>query len=168
MFIFSFKASKTKLAAAAAIIAAIVLSAVTIFGRTGQTAASRDGAVNYRAADASQRAAFLEGFGWKISGEPAEVREIIIPENFADGYEEYALINKEQGLDLEPYKGLRVKRWTYGILNYPGFEGTDSVRADLLIYDGRVIGGDVHFLEPGGFLHGFDMPEQTPSESTSQ
>ena len=32
------------------------------------------------------------------------------------------------------------------------------VQANLLIYEGRVIGGDICSLEQGGFMQGFDFP----------
>ena len=42
---------------------------------------------------------------------------------------------------LEEYKGKKVKRYRYKILNYPG--KNVSAEATLLIYKGEVIGGDI-------------------------
>lgn len=155
MFVFSFKASKNKLAAAAIAFTAVFAAALVLFGKTNHPVSKNETAVSYRAENSAQRIAFLSQFGWKASAEPSEVREIIIPENFDDGYTEYAQMNKAQGLDLELYKGMRVKRWTYDILNYPGYEGSGTVQANLLVCDGRVIGGDICSLEQNGFIHGF-------------
>lgn len=41
------------------------------------------------------------------------------------------------------------------------------MRANLLILDGRVIGGDISSTELGGFMHGFHAPEAGGPESTA-
>ncbi len=167
MFVYSVKTSKAKMAALLLAIAAAVIALVMVIGKGEKPAAADDSAVNYRAESAAERTAFLSQFGWKISEDPVEVSEVIIPENFDDGYAEYAAMNKAQGLDLEPFKGVRAKRWTYTVLNYPGLENSKSVQANLLIYDGRVIGGDVCSLEQGGFISGFDFPQNSPPATTA-
>ena len=168
MFVYSVKTSKAKIAAFAIAIAAIIVAIAMIVTGEKEPAAN-DSAVNYKASNSAERTAFLAQFGWKISDEPVEISEVIIPEDFDAGYAEYAGMNKEQGLDLEPYKGLRAKRWTYDVLNYPGLENlTGTVQANLLIYEGRVIGGDICSLEQGGFIHGFEFPETAVPQTTSE
>lgn len=167
MFIYSVKTSKAKIATLIVAAAAIVAAVVFIIGGKGKPAATNDSAINYLAGTGAERTAFLSQFGWRISEDPSEVSEVIIPENFDDGYVKYAEMNRAQGLDLEPYKGLRAKRWTYDVLNYPGRESkAGSVQANLLVYKGRVIGGDVCSLELGGFIQGFEFPS-SPAPSTS-
>ncbi|MBQ2842088.1 MAG: DUF4830 domain-containing protein [Clostridia bacterium] len=157
MFVYSVKTSKAKIAAVIAALAAVILAIVLVMGK-GKEPAANDSAISYKAENAAERTAFLSQFGWKISEDPAEISEVIIPADFDAGYLEYAEMNKAQGLDLEPYKGLRAKRWTYDILNYPGLENQAGVQANLLIYEGRIIGGDICSLDLGGFMHGFDFP----------
>lgn len=157
MFVYSVKTSKAKIITLVLALAAIIAAAVFIMSIEKEPAAN-DSAVSYKAENAAERAAFLSQFGWKISEDPAEISEVIIPADFDAGYLEYAEMNKAQGLDLEPYKGMRAKRWTYDILNYPGLENQDGVQANLLIFEGRVIGGDICSLDLGGFMHGFDFP----------
>jgi hypothetical protein len=65
----------------------------------------------------------------------------------------YNELQRTQGLDLTPYAGKTVERYTYTVTNYNGFDGT--VLANLLVYRGRVIGGDVCSADTNGFLHGF-------------
>lgn len=168
MFVYSVKTSKAKIAALIIALAAVIIAIAMIM--TGEkTPAANDSAVNYKAENAAERATFLSQFGWKISEDPVEISEVIIPEDFDAGYVEYAEMNKAQGLDLEPYKGVRAKRWTYDVLNYPGLENlTGTVQANLLIYDGRVIGGDICSLELGGFIQGFDFPEASAPQTTAE
>lgn len=173
MFVYSVKTSKAKMIIIAAVIVAAAGALVFFGGRGRGTETAQDGAISYKAEDSAQRLAFLSQFGWKIAEDPAEVSEVIIPQEFDKGYTEYAEMNKAQGLDLGLYKGVRAKRWTYNVLNYPGYENRSGVvQANLLIYEGRVIGGDICSLEQGGFMQGFDFPitETTtaaPTEATA-
>lgn len=159
MFVISMKKDNIK---KIVIIALIVILAVTggyflIKGEHDADDAVKNG-INMKAGDNSERIAFLSQFGWDISEDPIEVSEVIIPEEFDDTYENYNEIQKQQGLDLTKYKGKRVKKWTYEIKNYPSEESSDGViRANLLIYDGIVIGGDVCSVELDGFMHGFEF-----------
>jgi len=168
MFIYSVKTTKTKITA---VILAIVIAAASVsvfLIRKNNQPANEDSLISYSAQDVAQRAAFLSQFGWKIADDPSEVSEVIIPSEFDTGFTQYNEIQKSQGLDLEPYKGMRAKRWTYDILNYPGYEGKSGyIQANLLVYDGRVIGGDVCSLELNGFLQGFDFPQTSQAETTT-
>lgn len=168
MFVYSVKTSKAKIGALLLAIGAVALAVVmTLTG--SKTPAANDGAVNVKAENSAERTAFLSQYGWKVSEDPVEVSEVIIPEDFDAGYREYASMNKAVGFDLEPYKGMRAKRWTYDVLNYPGFENMNGlIQANILIFEGRVIGGDVCSFESGGFIHCFEMPENAVPKTTAQ
>ncbi|MCI8497580.1 MAG: DUF4830 domain-containing protein [Clostridiales bacterium] len=99
--------------------------------------------------------AFLKEYGWEVDAEPCEIEEVMIPEQFDEVYTEYNRVQKKQGMDLSRYRGKTVKRWTYRVTNYPGYDG--EVRANLLCYEEQVIGGDVCATALGGFLHGFSL-----------
>lgn len=112
--------------------------------------------INFKAGNNKERLQFISQFGWEVSDEPEEVCEIIIPQEFDDVYNNYNELQLKQDCDLRDYAGLRVKRWTYIIKNYPGYSETDTcVRINLLIYNGIVIGGDVSSTELSGFMHTF-------------
>ena len=168
MFVYSVKTSKAKIAVLLVTVVAVIIAAAVIISGEKEPAAN-DSLINYKAGNSAEIKAFLSQFGWKISADPVEISEVIIPEDFDAGYMEYAAMNKAQGLDLELYKGMRAKRWTYDVLNYPGLENMKgTVQANLLIYNGRVIGGDICSLELGGFIHGFAMPEPATPQTTAQ
>ena len=158
MFVYSVKTSKSKIIALIVAVVAIIVAVVMVAGKSNSPAAT-DSQINIKAENAEQRAAFLSQFGWEFMPDPVEVTEVIVPSDFSKGYTEYAEMNKAAGFDLEPYKGLRAKRWTYEILNYPGYENkTGYIRANVLVYEGMVIGGDICSLEQGGFMHSFERP----------
>lgn len=168
MFVYSVKTSKSKIAALLIATVAMVI-AIAMLMTNEKEPVTNSSAVNYKASNSEERKAFLSQFGWKISADPVEISEVIIPEDFDAGYAEYAEMNKAQGLDLEPYKGRRAKRWTYDVLNYPGLENMKgTVQANLLIFEGRVIGGDICSLELGGFIHGFENQKSANPQTTSQ
>lgn len=124
--------------------------------------------VSLKGSSHQERADFFKHFGWEIEEEPTEIKETVIPEEFDDIYIEYNNIQKAQNLNLEKYKGKRVKSWSYEILNYPGYENSDgTIRGNLLTYEGKIIGGDICSIELDGFMHGFCKPTKEATEESS-
>lgn len=107
----------------------------------------------------------MESFGWQVEPEADEVVEVQIPKEFDDVFTNYNAIQKTQGCNLEKYAGKRCKRYTYVVTNYPG--QTDNVRANILVYKDKVIGGDVCSLELGGFMHGFVISQPETSDAAA-
>ena len=103
------------------------------------------------------RAEFLKEYGWEISTVPMEVEDVTIPHTFNQVYLRYNDLQQSQGFDLTPFRGKRVKRYTYSVLNYsPQVQG---VRATLLCYEGKVIGGDIATVALDGFMQGFERED---------
>lgn len=115
-----------------------------------------DAGVSLAAASGEERLRFISHYGWEVSEEPIEVREVVIPQVFDEVYTNYNKIQLEQGFDLEDFAGQRVKRWTYAVKNYPNIQASEEyIRLNLLVCNGKVIGGDVCSLKLDGFMHGF-------------
>lgn len=167
MFVYSVKSSKLKIAAiAAAVVAAIF--AIVFYSGSDKPAVNSSG-ISLKAGTNEERIAFLSQFGWDIDEDPIEVTEVIIPSEFDSDYEMYNKIQTAQNLDLLPFAGKRVKRWTYSINNYPEYENKKGViRANILVYEGAVVGGDVCSIELDGFMHGFDFPDKSNQQAESQ
>lgn len=152
MFIFSVKPKPKHLIWGGLVLLLILLAACLFSCRTeprAQAAAQTDGSDNQK------RIAFLAQYGWEVEEEPAESKDVAIPMEFGDVYQKYNEIQLSQGYDLETYRGKCVKQYSYTVTNYPGV--TDPVRANLLVYEGKIIGGDVCSLNLGGFMHGFSQ-----------
>ncbi|RPF48107.1 uncharacterized protein DUF4830 [Hydrogenoanaerobacterium saccharovorans] len=105
------------------------------------------------------RLEFISQFGWETEKEPEEIAEIVIPEKFDEVYDKYNKLQKSQNFNLEKFKGKRCKRYTYKITNYP--ECPDFARINILVLEGKVIGGDVCSTELDGFMHGFEANSAT-------
>lgn len=159
MFVFSINSKVIKAISLLAVVA--VATALTVaFSDRSSDASTKNGIV-LRAENAKDRIAFLSQFGWEVGPEPVEIAEVIIPNEFDDTYTAYNGIQVKQGMNLEKYKGVRAKRYTYEINNYPGYpKESGCIRANLLVYEGRVIGGDVCSIELSGFMHGFELEEE--------
>lgn len=118
-----------------------------------QTTAARR-RVNTAAANEGQRRDLIAAYGWEVAEEPLEIREVVIPSSFDETYEKYNTMQKQQGFDLSRYRGRSCRRYVYEVLNYPG--GVEDARLTLLIYQDRLIGGDVSSTSADGFMHGLD------------
>jgi len=156
MFVYSIKSKHVKVALLLIFVVVTVISLFILSRDSAQTGKGDN--VTIKASTHQERMAFLSQFGWEIDEEPVEVREVIIPEEFDDTYTAYNEIQKNQGFDLTVYAGMRVKRWTYTVKNYTGYENKECIHANILVYDGLVVGGDVCSVELDGFMHGFQMP----------
>ena len=154
MFVCSFKPRSLfkKLLCAAAILAAVLLIALTLHpfesSAPVQPAAQHDTCVPNGLAQVR----FLQSYGWEVNEQPCEMVQVVIPETFGDVYENYNEIQKQQGFDLSTYAGETCTTYTYRVMNYEG--STDTVLAQLFIYRNRVIGGDIHATAMDGFMHG--------------
>ena len=94
------------------------------------------------------RIVYLNKCGWVVNETELEVKDVIIPSNFNNVYSNYNKLQLKQGYDLSKYKGVTVKKYTYEVVNYPNV--VENIRANVLIYKDRVIGGDITNLEPNG------------------
>ena len=100
------------------------------------------------------RVAFLSQFGWEVEALPKEEVSVTIPSEFDRVFVGYNQLQKQQGLDLSKYRRKTVMRYTYVVKNFPDAE--ETVLANLLVYRGKVIGGDLCTENPQGFVRGFD------------
>lgn len=154
MFVFSVKADRKKIFIWLAVIL-LVVTAVIVFGKMRASKANPSaGGMKYsvNAATNEDRVAFLQQFGWKVTQEPLEIREVVIPEKFDEVYTNYNALQRQQGLDLMPYAGKTCKQWIYAVENYPQ---VPEVHATLLVFNNRVIGGDLSTAALDGFMTGF-------------
>ncbi len=160
MFVISLKSEKLKKILVLCLVAVFaVIGGIVYVSKSDTTPVSNIGGIEMKASTAEERLLFFSQFGWEINEDPVEVKEVIIPEEFDETYSKYNELQKTQGLDLEPFKNVRVKMWCYEIRNYPGYEDKENIiHGNILVYDGIVIGGDVSSTELDGFMHGFSMP----------
>ena len=142
MFIYSFKARDLK--AIAAIGSAFILLVVLILTvpTYGSVEASADGEVSRTGIRSAEDAKeFLSRLGYEVVPEAKEIADVKIPADFDRVFSEYNNIQKRQGCDLSSYRRRTVKRYTFAVTNYENYGG--EVIADVIVYRGNVIGGDL-------------------------
>lgn len=114
----------------------IVVILLTFIGNhTGTAPAS----AQIKCSTADDRISYLTSLGWQVD-EKEEKKSIVIPSVFNDVYNDYNDIQKSQGFDLENYKGKKAVLYSYSVRNY---NGSDNVKADLIVYNGNLIGSDL-------------------------
>lgn len=161
MMILSTKITKAKILTAALVCACIALIIIVSI----PPAESDTSGNTYSAKTNEERISFLENFGWEVAAEPIEVVDVIIPTSFDETYDTYNKLQESQGLDLEAFKGMKAKRYTYKIENYPDEENSE-IHANLLVSEDRIIAGDVSSVDLGGFMHGLAKPTQGNVDQT--
>ena len=80
-----------------------------------------------------------------VSETPYEVVEFEIPLEFNSVWENYNNLLKEKGYDLALYKGKKCKRYTYLI-------PSENARANIIVRDGKIIGGDISSITLDGIM----------------
>ena len=161
MFIYSLRASTLKFVGIisvtlAALIAIIAFVPVYAEGM-GSVNASASGQASYnydKVKSSADAVKFLSQFGWTVDGGNPESAEVTIPAEFDKVFAAYNEIQKSQGLDLSKYKKKELTRYTFEVTNYENYEG--KVLANVLVYRGKVVGGDICSAEVSGFVHGFE------------
>lgn len=114
---------------------------------------SKSATAQVSCSSAAEGEKYLNSLGWE-TGESSE-KTITVPAQWNDVYINYNELQTDQGYDLTPYKGQNVTLYTYEITNYEGY--TEGVVADLLVCNGKVIGGDIcNTSAENGFMTGLE------------
>ena len=159
MFVFTFKASTLKYIGVMSLCAVAIVLTVALVpsesltagmdNRVIETATQRNAGDFKNVSTNADRIALLNSYGWEVDETPAFESEVTIPEEFDEVYSQYNELQKNEGLDLENYKGKKVKCYVYKVNN-----AEEDAYANLLVYKKRVIGGDVTSASPDGFSYG--------------
>lgn len=160
MFIYTVKASRVKFFALMICSMAILLTlaAVIPVNDKGESVA----AVSYNYSNVKTNediVQFLEGFGYEVNPEPIETAEVTVPGKFDSVYQRYNDIQRAQGLNLKKFAGKTVKRYSYEIIGYD--DASDCAMANILIFNGSIVGGDISRSGENAFIHGFKKPTES-------
>ncbi len=160
VFITSIKLTKQKLVTAIIVVGVLLVALIIWLASQGgtesqATAAELPSVKNMKTEQ--DRVGFLTACGWQVSADSAESQEVLIPKTFDDVFDNYNELQKTQGFDLSQYKNKRVMRYTYTVTNYP--TGEAGVQATLLVYNNKIVGGDICSAKLDGFMHGFQLPK---------
>ena len=94
---------------------------------------------------------FFKKYGFELSDSTLETANVTLPSELTPVYENYNTLQIQAGLDIMPYLGKTVKRYTFAVLNFP-FETDSPVRANALVYNGKIIAIDLMTVNSDGFM----------------
>ena len=97
------------------------------------------------AGDVSARIGYFASHGWEV--EEISEKEITIPADFSDVYEEYAVLQDKQGMPLREYAGRNARLFVYEVKNYS--PDSKKMLAELLVCDDTAVASLV-YSEDGG------------------
>ena len=129
------------------LISAAIAVAVIILIFPDNKPADVPAGANVDASTAGRRIDYFASHGWEVE-EIAE-KNIVIPADFTDGYEQYARLQDKQGLPLREYAGRNAQLYVYDVKNYS--PESRKMLAELLVCDDTAIASMV-YSEDGGSL----------------
>lgn len=153
MLICTLKFDKKKAVFCVIIAALVIVGVILLAGaRSAATAASPGKhAAGHGLRTDKDCAAYLAENGWEVEIPAVSKENVVIPRSFSPVFENYNLLQKQQGFDLSQYCGMEVQLYTYNVLNS---DIGDQVLAVLYILNGSVIAGDVHSTALDGYMCG--------------
>lgn len=160
MMVMTAKVNLKKVILLLAAAAAVLVSLLLLFGGgdDAQTTAAA-------AADSNDaRVKFLNDLGWEVKTSPTESGQVKIPKQDSEVFDRYNMLQKSQGYDLTQYAGKKLLRYVYEVTNYTG--ATEPVYATLLVYKGKVVGGDVTDTAAHGRIRPLQKPPTDATAST--
>ncbi len=108
------------------------------------------GKFSFNARSNADRIRFISSLNLKAKDQCVSQKDIQIPQAFSDVYQNYNALQLSAGFDLSAYKGCAVTMYTYALDDYNPFSQETVV--NLLVYNGRIIGGDISAVAFDGFM----------------
>ncbi len=99
------------------------------------------------------RILFLEKIGCKADENSQSRKTVTIPYEFNDVYENYNKLQQKAGYDLSLYKGCKCDIYSYSVKEFMYEKDATYFNANLIVYNGRIIGGDISSAELDGNMY---------------
>ena len=121
----------------ALVLAAVIIALIFTLRIFSEKTQFIDGSTN------ELRVNYLKSLKYAVDDSDVSSKEITIPQNFNDVYNEYNSLQKKSGFDLSKHKGKKATVYTYDI------SGSDR-QIHIIVSDGKIIGGDVADIKING------------------
>ena len=164
MFLMTAKVSRRRLIAAACGLLVLIAGMMLLLRTPEASETLASGAIRPAVKTPQLRKDYLEKLGWQVGEEQS--MQVRIPKDGGEVFTRYNELQKSQGFDLTKFAGKTVQRCIFDVQNFPG--ASAPVRATLLLYRGRLIGGDLTDTSPGGKIQGLvPVPSEPPASTDS-
>ena len=101
--------------------------------------------VTVAASTVAERLDYFASHGWEV--EEIAGKDVTIPGEFSNVYEEYASIQDKQGLPLREYAGRNARLYVYEVKNYS--PDSKKMLAELLVCDDTAVASMVYSEDSG-------------------
>lgn len=160
MFVYSLKASKIKVIALLALFAAVAVLVLPRATREDQITdvLAKEKGIRFDGIKTEEDLyRFISEIGIEVKTPALKCADVDIPRVFDSVYKKYNDIQKQQGFNLEKYRGKTLRRYTFEVLNYPTPEESGNGKAYLTLftYKNKIVGGDISSRDFGGFVRTF-------------
>lgn len=125
--------------------AAVAMGAAIIFLPGKESGTKSPEKKRIPASAVSERIDYFASHGWEV--EEIAGKEITIPSDFSQAYEEYAMIQDKQGLPLREYAGRNGQLYVYEVKNYS--PESKKMLAELIVCDDTAVASMV-YSDDGG------------------
>lgn len=120
--------------------AAVILGAIIIADPDNKDVQKIPESTPVDASTASSRIDYFAAHGWEV--EEISGKDIMIPADFSESYEQYAALQDKQGMPLREYAGKSGKLYVYEVKNYS--PGSKKMLAELIVCDNTAIASLVY------------------------
>lgn len=127
--------------------AAVAMGAAIIFLPGKESGTKSPEKKRIPASAVSERIDYFASHGWEV--EEIAGREITIPAEFSQAYEEYVTLQDKQGLPLREYAGRNGQIYVYEVKNYS--PESRKMLAELLVCDDTAVASMV-YSDDGGSI----------------
>ena len=124
----------------AAIAAAVILGAIIIVDPDNKDVQNIPESAPVDASTASSRIDYFAAHGWEV--EELSGKDITIPSDFSESYEQYAALQDKQGMPLREYAGKSGKLYVYEVKNYS--PNNKKMLAEIIVCDDTAIASLVY------------------------
>lgn len=131
----------------------LILTVVTVFSLIYLLSSTAEGEeLPQNGLKYEDRKKYINEIGYKVDESFEETKKSVeIPFEFSDVYNEYNIIQKKAGFDLEKFKGEKATLYTLKLCD----EKRNDLYANLIILKGSIIGGDICAVD---FTNGYMLP----------
>ena len=98
----------------------------------------------------ADRVQWLTDMGWEAEPVPITTVEVIIPDEFDELYDQYAIMQRGTGFRLDKHKGKTAMKYSYIINNYG--DGEEKAVASILQRGKTIVAAELSSAKLGGFL----------------
>lgn len=126
----------------------ILLSVGAVYLAFLRKPAADDSEIPVILSDAKDRIGYFASHGWEV----AEISEknIVIPCEFSEAYEEYVAVQDKQGLPLRKCSGKNAVLYTYEVKNY--HPNNEKILAELIVCEKRAAASIIYSEECGRII----------------